>query len=170
MKVVDVKVVRSKGHAVAVIKLKENMEIYTSPGVLNIGHIISDTLMIMEVPKRYDRIDPLDHIEEIRKDLGLPDNTVGFMTAAEIEYVTVFKETEFEGFYTSGEGPPGLGNRVIAGDVNNDMEERLIRSAEKEKRIRSRPPGTINIIAISPVPLTETAKLNAFIAVTEAKT
>jgi alpha-ribazole phosphatase CobZ len=170
LKVADVKVVRSKGHAVAVIKLKENMEIYTSPGVLNIGHIISDTLMIMEVPKRYDRMDPLNHIEEVRKDLGLPDNTVGFMTAAEIEYVTVFKETEFEGFYTSAVVTAGIGNRVIAGDVINDMEERLIRSAEKEKRIRSRPPGTINIIAISPVPLTETAKLNAFIAVTEAKT
>jgi alpha-ribazole phosphatase CobZ len=168
--VADVNIVRSKGFPVAVIKLKEKMEILSSPGVLNIGNTASDTLMIMEVPKRYDRMDPLDHIEEVRKDLGLPEHTVGFMTAAEIEYVTVFKETEFDGMHTYAVVTAGIGNRVIAGDVIYDMEERLVRSDEKEKRIRSRPPGTINIIAVSPVPLTETAKLNAFIAVTEAKT
>jgi alpha-ribazole phosphatase CobZ len=165
-----VRIVKSKGFPVAVIKLREKMEIYTSPGVLNIGHTISDTLMIMEVPKRYDRMDPLNHIEEIRKDLGLPGDTVGFMTAAEIEYVTALKETEFEGYRTYAVVTAGIGNKVIAGDVIYDMEERLIRSAEKEKRIRARKIGTINIIGISPVPLTETAKLNSFIVMTEAKT
>jgi len=168
--IADVKIVKSKGFPVAVIKLKEKMEILTSPGVLNIGHKISDTLMIMEVPKLYDRRDPVDHIEEIRKDLGLPDHTVGFMTAAEIEYVTAIKETDFEGMHTCAVVTAGIGNRVIAGDVIYDMDERLVRSIEKEKRIRARKIGTINIIAISPVPLTETAKLNAFIAITEAKT
>jgi alpha-ribazole phosphatase CobZ len=168
--VVDVKVVRYKKTPVAVIKLKERMEISASPGVLNIGNVISDTLMIMEVPKRYDRNDPLDHMEEVRKGLGLPDNTVGFMTAAEVEYVTTLKETDFEGMRTSAVVTAGIGNRVIAGDIIYDMEERLVRSEEKERIIRSRKPGTINIIAISPAALTEPAKLNAFIMITEAKT
>ena len=168
--IVDIKIVKSKGFPVAVVKLKEKMEILTSPGVLNIGDRISDTLMIMEVSKLYDRMDPMDHIEEIRKDLGLPDDTVGFMTAAEIEYVTAVKETEFEGMHTCAVVTAGIGNRVVAGDVIYDMEERLVRSVEKEKRIRARRVGTINIIAISPSALTETAKLNAFIAITEAKT
>ena len=168
--IADVNILRSKGFPVAVIKLKEKMEVLTSPGVLNIGPMISDTLMIMEVPKLYDRRDPVDHIEEIRNDLGLPDDTVGFMTAAEIEYVTSVKETDFEDMHTCAVVTAGIGNRVIAGDVIYDMDERLVKSLEKEKRIRARKIGTINIIAISPVPLTETAKLNAFIAITEAKT
>jgi alpha-ribazole phosphatase CobZ len=168
--IADVNIMRSKGYPVAVIRLKERMEILTSPGVLNIGSVISDTLMIMEVPKLYDRMDPVDHIDEIRKDLGLPDDTVGFMTAAEIEYVTAVKETDFEGMHTCAVVTAGIGNRVVAGDVIYDMDERLVKSLEKEKKIRARKIGTINIIAMSPVPLTDTAKLNAFIAITEAKT
>ena len=167
---VDVKVMRAKGHPVAVIRLGEKMEIYSSPGVSNIGNTVSDTLMIMEVPKLYDRKDPQNHIEEIRKDLGLPDNTVGFMTAAELEYVTTLEETEFEGMRTFTVATAGLGNQVEAGEVIEDMDARLVRSLEKEKRIRSRRPGTIITIGISPVPLTEGAKANSFIVMTEAKT
>jgi len=162
--------VRSKGHPVAVIKLSEKMEIFSSPGVSNLGNTISDTLMIMEVPKLYDRRDPLDHLEEIRKDLKLPDNTVGFMTAAELEYVTTIEETEFEGMRTIAVATAGLGNQTEAGDVIEDMDARLIRSLEKEKKIRARRPGTIITIAISPVPLTDAAKANSFIVMTEAKT
>jgi len=167
---VDVKIVRSKGHTVAVVRLGGKMEIFSSPGVSNTGNAISDTLMIMEVPKTYDRKDPVNHIEEIRKDLGLPDGTVGLMTAAELDYVTTVEETDFEGMHTYAVATAGLGNQVIAGDVIEDMDARLVRSLEKEKRIRARRPGTINVIAISPVALTDAAKANAFIVITEAKT
>jgi alpha-ribazole phosphatase CobZ len=167
---IDVKVVRSKGFTVAVVKLKEKMEIFTSPGVTNIGNTISDTLMIVEVPKLYDNHEPQEDMERVRKDLGLPENTVGLMTAAELDYVTAVEETEFEGMRTSVVATAGLGNQVIAGDVIEDMDERLMRSLEKEKKIRSRKPGTINIIAIFPTALTDAAKANAFIMITEAKT
>jgi len=171
--VVDVKIVSTNGIPVAVIKLEEKMEILSS-AVMNHGSVVSDTLMIMEVSKRYDSRDPLGDIDKVRKDLDLPKNTVGFMTAAEIEYVTAFKRTEFEGAHTSAVVTAGLGNRVIAGDVIYDMDERLDRSVEKEKRIRAGKKlgkiGTINIIGISPVPLTEAAKVNSFIVMTEAKT
>jgi alpha-ribazole phosphatase CobZ len=168
--VVDVNIVRSKGYPVAVIRLKEKMEVFCSPGVSNTGNTISDTIMIMEVPKRYSRNDPADHINEIRTDLGLPDHTVGLMTAAEIEYVTTVKKTDFEGMHTCAVVTAGIGNRVTAGDLIDDMEERLVRSEEKEKKIRSGKIGTINIVAVSPVPLTDAAKGNAFITITEAKT
>ena len=164
------KVVKAKGHPVAVIKLNEKMEIYSSPGVSNLGNTISDTLMIMEVPKMYDRRDPLVHLEKIRKELDLPKNTVGFMTAAELEYVTTLEETEFDGMRTFAIATAGLGNQVEAGDVIEDMDARLERSLEKEKKIRSRRPGTIITIVISPVPLTDAAKANSFIVMTEAKT
>jgi len=171
--IVNVELMISNGFPVAVVRLKEKMEIFSS-AVLNHGHVISDTLMIMEVPKRYDSRDPLGDIERIRIDLKLPDKTVGFMTAAEIEYVTSLKGTEFEGMQTFAVVTAGLGNRVIAGDLIYDMEERLIRSAEKEIEIRKKRKiekfGTINIIGISPLPLTDAAKINSFIVMTEAKT
>jgi alpha-ribazole phosphatase CobZ len=168
--IVDVKLVRSKGHSVAIIKLHEKMEIFSSPGVSNTGSAISDTLMIMEVPKTYGCKDPLKHIEEIRKDLRLPDDTVGFMTAAEIDHVTTLEETEFEGMRTFAVATAGLGNQTEAGDVIEDTDVRLLRSMEKEKKVRAKRPGTIITIAISPVPLTEAAKANSFIVMTEAKT
>jgi len=167
---VDVKIEHSGGSTVAVVRLKEKMEIFCSPGVSNVGNTISDTLMIMEVPKMYDNPDPLSDIERVRKDLGLPESTVGLMTAAELDYVTAFEETQFEGIRTYAVATAGLGNQVIAGDVIYDMDARLARSLEKEKRIRARRPGTINIIAVSPVALTDAAKANALIVITEAKT
>ena len=167
--IADVKIMYSGGSPAAVIKLKEKMEILSS-AVTNHGHVISDTLIIMEVPKLYESDDPEGDLERVRKDLGLPEGTVGFMTAAEIEYVTAFKETDFEGSRTFAAATAGLGNRVIAGDEIFDMDERLQRSVEKEKKIRSRKIGTINIIAVSPVPLTDAAKVNSFIVITEAKT
>ena len=169
----DVKIEYSGKTPVAVIRLKEKMEILSS-AVTNSGNVISDTLMIMEVPKLYDDPDPAADLERVRKDLGLPESTVGFMTAAEIEYVTAFKETDFEGMHTTVVATAGLGNKVIAGDEIFDMDARLVRSAEREKLIRAGKKlgkiGTINILAISPVALTDAAKVNAFIVITEAKT
>ena len=173
MFVAEVKIEYSGDSPVVVVKLKEKMEILSS-AVINHGNVISDTLMIMEVPKMYNDPDPEGDIERVRKDLGLPENTVGFMTAAEIEYVTSFKETEVDGFCTSAVVTAGIGNKVIAGDEIFDMDERLARSVEREKLIRAGEKlgkiGTINILAISPEALTDAAKVNAFIVITEAKT
>jgi alpha-ribazole phosphatase CobZ len=168
----EVKILHSGGTPVAVIRLKERMEIMSS-AVMNRGVAVSDTIMIMEVPKLYDSMDFMGDLEKVRTDLDLPKSTVGFMTAAEIEYVTTIKNTEFDGVTTTAVATAGLGNRVTAGDVIHDMDARLERSLEKEKRIRAgKMPsiGTINIIAISPVPLTDAAKVNSFIVLTEAKT
>ena len=168
----DIKIEYADGTPVAVLRMKEKMEVLSS-AVTNHGNAVTDTFMIMEVPKRYDSEDWLGDIEKVRKKLGLPAHTVGFMTAAEVEFVTAFKETDFEGMGTCALATAGTGNRTVAGNEIFDMEERLDRSVEKEKRIRAGkrlPIGTINIIAFSPVPLTDAAKVNALIVLTEAKT
>jgi adenosylcobinamide amidohydrolase len=168
---VDVKIVLSGDFPVAVVKLHEEMEILSS-AVINNGFVVSDTLFIMEVPKRYDCADPFGDIEKVRTDLGLPGNAVGFMTAAEVEYVTSFKETIFEGMRTFAVVTAGLSNHVIAGDTIENLEERLDASLEKAKvmKAKAKKIGTINIIGVSPVPLADAAKVNSFIAMTEAKT
>jgi alpha-ribazole phosphatase CobZ len=160
---VDLKIVRH-GLPVAVIRLNERMEIFSS-AVMNGGRTVADTLMIMEVPKLYDRRDPQDHIESVRIALGLPDDTVGFMTAAEVEEVISVAETTYNGIRTISVATAGLTNVVTAGDIIENADEKIRESMKKRKR-----PGTVNTIGISPLPLTDAAKVNLVMTMTEAKT
>lgn len=150
---------------VAIIRLSERMEVFSS-AVMNSGHTTTQTLMIMEVPKFYDRRDPLNHMNDVRKTLGLPEDTVGFMTAAEVDEVISVGETTFNGVRTISVATAGLTNVVTAGDVIENIDEKIIESMKKRKQM----PGTINIIGISALPLTDGAKANAIIMMTEAKT
>ena len=150
---------------VAIIRLSERMEVFSS-AVMNSGHTTTQTLMIMEVPKFYDRRDPLDHIDSVRKTLGLPEDTVGFMTAAEVDEVISVGETTFNGIRTISVATAGLTNVVTAGEILENIDEKIIESMKKRKQR----PGTINIIGISTLPLTDGAKANAIIMMTEAKT
>ena len=152
---------------VAIISLSEKMEVFSS-AILNGGHAVTDRLMIMEVPKNYDDRDPLTHIKKVRDILKLPDHTVGLMTAAEVKDVVSFSETLYKDVRTFSVATAGLTNIVTAGDVIEDMEERMEKSM-KNRKARYRP-GTINIIGISTIPLTDAAKANAIITMTEAKT
>lgn len=152
---------------IAVIRLSERMEVFSS-AMMNGGHAVTDTLMIMEVPKRYDNPDPLTHIKKIRDNLGLPYDTVGFMTAAEVDEVISISETSHNDTRTFSVATAGLTNIVTAGDVIDDMEERMEKSVKNRKaRFKA---GTINIIGISTLPLTDMAKANAIMTMTEAKT
>ncbi|MDL2231856.1 phosphatidylglycerophosphatase A [Porphyromonadaceae bacterium OttesenSCG-928-L07] len=150
--------------AVAVIRLEEEHEVLSS-AVLNGGHCVTDTLMIMEVPKMYDCSDPLGHITRIRDELGLPENTVGFMTAAEVADVATLTATDYNGTTTHAVATAGLSNIVTAGDVITDMDARLERSLKRRSKV-----GTINIIGIVPFPLSDEGRVNSFIVMTEAKT
>lgn len=152
---------------VAVVVLGERMEVLSS-AVMNGGHCVTDTLMIMEVPQLYDDADPLAHIMRVRDELGLPEDTVGFMTAAEVRDVVSLATSEFNGTVTHSVVTAGLTNIVTAGDTIEDMEERLRRSVDE--RIAKHLAGTINIIGIAESPLTDEAKVNSFIVITEAKT
>ncbi|HIJ00216.1 MAG TPA: hypothetical protein HA366_01635 [Candidatus Methanomethylophilaceae archaeon] len=158
----------SMGFEVAVIKLNQMMEVLSS-AMRNGGDNMTDTFVIIEVPKLYDHRNPTEDMEAVCKDLGLPDHAVGFMTAAEIRLVLTVCDSEYDGAHCKAVVTAGLSNHVKAGDIITDMPERLSKSLEKAKERKQRY-STINIIAISDSPLSMAAKMNASIVVTEAKT
>lgn len=152
--------------AVAVIRLSEKMEVFSS-ALLNGGSGITDTLFIMQVPHGYDCTDPMSTIQCTRERHGLPADSVGMMTAAEVKYVFSSITSEYGGVSTMAAVTAGLSNHVVAGDVLENWEERSRISMERFRALHG---GTINIIGISPLPLTEEGKINLVMAMTEAKT
>lgn len=155
-----------EGSDVAVIRLKEKMEVLSS-AVLNGGDSVTSCLFIMEVPKNYMCDDPVEHAEKVRRGLGLPPDSVGFMTAAEVRYVFNTKLTEYSGASAFAAVTAGLSNQVIAGDILEDWDRRSKLSLERSKALHA---GTINIVGILSIPMTQAAKVNIIIAMTEAKT
>lgn len=162
----DCEILSYEGHDVAVIRLKDRMEVLSS-AILNGGNRSTDCLFIMEVVKNYLCDDPAGHAERVRKGLGLPPDSVGFMTAAEVRYVFNTEVTEYSGVSAFAAATAGLSNQVVAGELLEDWERRSKLSKERSKALLA---GTINIIGISPLPMTCAAKVNILIAMTEAKT
>ncbi|MGE4577845.1 MAG: adenosylcobinamide amidohydrolase [Candidatus Methanomethylophilaceae archaeon] len=162
----DCEILSFDGYDVAVIRLKDEMEVLSS-AVLNGGEGLTRCLFIMEVPKNYMCGNPAGHAESVRKGLGLPPDAVGFMTAAEVRYVFNTKLTEFSGTSAFAAVTAGLSNQVVAGELLEDWERRSKLSSERSKALHA---GTINVIGVSSVPMTEAAKVNIMIAMTEAKT
>ncbi|MFA7342643.1 MAG: phosphatidylglycerophosphatase A [Candidatus Methanomethylophilaceae archaeon] len=158
----------SQNHPVAVIRFNQMMEVLSS-AMRNGGDTRTDTFVFVEVPKMYDHPDPQKELDTIYSELRIPSHAVGFMTAAEIKQVLTVCDNEIDGMRTKCIATAGLSNRVVAGEIIDDMPDRLRRSVEKAEERRRRM-GTINIIGVSAVPLTMEAKLNSFIVATEAKT
>ncbi len=151
--------------ATAIIRFTEKMEVLSS-APYNGGHAVTDTVFIMQVPH--------DYSGDYRKDLavkvgqyGLPADSVGFMTAAEVKYVF----SEAEKAFGTGEvyvaATAGVTNCVEAGNALDRWEEKSARSAEIYRRLIA---GTINILAVSSVPLDDAGKINMMIPLVEAKT
>jgi alpha-ribazole phosphatase CobZ len=97
---------------------------------------------------------------------GIPEHAVGFMTAAEVKYVFSTVETDYEGCVTFAAVTAGLSNHVVAGELLENWEERFRISQERYRMLVG---GTINIIGISSVPLTDAAKINIMMPIIEAK-
>ena len=157
----------SNNTPVQVVRFKNEMEILSST-IYGGGLTKSSTIIIIQVPKNYCCENPIDDVIEIIKNLNLPKNTVGFMTAAEVEYVFnvkhgVCKDSEAYAIVTAG-----LSNQVIAGDELLDWETRHQLSLKRSAKLYKA--GTINTIVVSPLKLSPAGKVNAVIASTEAKT
>ena len=161
----DVSIMEDGEMATAVVRLTERMEVLSS-AALNGGHTIADTFFIMQVPHKYDSEDYMADIHRTRKLHGLPDDAVGFMTAAEVKYVFSTSENTHEGVETFAAATAGLSNHVVAGDLLDNWEERYRISQERYRMLIG---GTINIIGISPYPLTDAAKINIMAPIVEAK-
>ena len=145
------------GNTVAVIRLSRRMRVLSS-ALMNGGETVTDTFLFMQVPKGYDNRDPLSEIAEVARVLDLPDDTVGFMTAAKVDKVFQTREGGYNGAKASAAVTAGVCNAVVAGELIEDVEAIL------RPRV-----GTINIVAISSSPLSKKAMVNAVMTVTEAK-
>lgn len=111
------------------------------------------------VPPSYARTDPDRHVLELARVGGLVGRGVGMLTAADLDRVEYGDDGGAEVAATVGMGRPAWAAAPESG---------VDRPAEPEP-VAYRP-GTINILAAVPVPLTDAALVNAVITVTEAKT
>ena len=152
--------------ATAVIRFTERMEVLSS-APYNGGHASTDTIFIMQVAHDFSCPDYLAVLKDKIRQYSLPEDSVGFMTAAEVKYV--FSEAEES--YGEGEvyvaSTAGVTNCVCAGEPLTDWERKSARSAEIYRKLIA---GTINIVAVVPFPLTDAGKINAMIPLVEAKT
>jgi adenosylcobinamide hydrolase len=155
------------GMPVAVISFSRKMEALCST-VLNGGMVITDTAVIIQVPPNYDCKDPKVDIARVMNHLSLPDDSIVFMTAAEVDHVMIRVDHAYNGEEACAIVTAGLSNQVIAGDELQDWERRHALSQKRREALMK--VGTINTIVILPKPLTDAAKVNAVIAATEAKT
>ena len=156
------------GWSVAVIELNERMDILSSC-FLNGGLTDTSTIVIIQVDPDYFH-DPVADAKKVLDALSLPPDTVCFMTAAEVYRVFTIERANHNGYDCLALVTAGLSNQVVAGEEILDWEERKKLSAKRHKLIADLyPPGTINIIGIVSEPMTDSAKVNSFIAMTEAK-
>ncbi len=158
-------VVECQGLSVGVVRFSETMEAM-SCAILNGGTTEADAMFIMQVPHDYNHDNPMAHAASIRDELGLPKNSVGMMTAAEVGYVFNKQEQEYEGFTVGAICTAGLSNHVVAGDVLDDWHSRHLVSLARAAKMMA---GTINIALVTEVPLTEVGKINMFMPLVEGK-
>ncbi len=153
------------GLGVGIVKFTETMEVLSS-AVLNGGITEADALFIMQVPHDYDCSDPMKDIIRVRDAFGLPENSVGMMTAAEVQYVFNVKEAEYGGSNACAIVTAGLSNQVVAGEPLVDWESAHKISLKRAAKMMA---GTINIAVVVETPLSYEGKVNLFIPLVEAK-
>lgn len=163
----------SDGMPLRIIRFAERMDVLSS-AIYNGGHVESSCIIIMQVPKDYMTDDPAADVQKVVDDLGLPSDTIGLMTAAEVEYVFNIERGEHNGRVAYAAVTAGLSNQVVAGDVLLNWEERHRISLKKSEALCEHGTiyhaGTINTVAVLDSPLSMAGKANAIIAATEAKT
>jgi adenosylcobinamide amidohydrolase len=106
------------------------------------------------VPRDYARTDLPAHVDEIAAQFGLTGEGVGMLTAADVRTWTQAEDGGVHAVATVGLGLP-----VPAAAP---AERTVLQTATRV--------GTINILVVLPVPLTDPALVNAVLTATEAKT
>ncbi|WP_075901148.1 adenosylcobinamide amidohydrolase [Actinomadura sp. CNU-125] len=124
-----------------------------------------------QVPGGYSRTDPVAHLDELAASHGLAGPGVGMLTAAAVE-----RDGAGRGRRRRGGGDRGPAGPDVGGGAGGRARPRTGTDAPRRPRPRPRGetatwrPGTINVLAVVPVPLTDAALVNAVVTVTEAKT
>ena len=156
------------GWSVAVIEFSERMDVLSSC-FLNGGLAETSTIVIIQVNPDYFN-DPVKDAQKVLGALDLPSDTVCFMTAAEVYRVFTKERVNHNDYDCLALVTAGLSNQVVAGEEITDWDERKKLSVKRHQQIAALyPPGTINIIGVVSQPMTDSAKVNSFIAMTEAK-
>lgn len=150
-----------------IVRFGSDMDIISSAAYFG-GHVTSRNVVFAQVDKDFDCPDLEGYILDMLTELGLPKDTVVLLTAAEVEYVFTVEKGEYRGREEYAVVTAGLSNQVVAGDELTDWDERHRISLERSRALYH--PGTINIMSIFRESLDPAAKVNAVIAVTEAKT
>jgi adenosylcobinamide amidohydrolase len=103
----------------------------------------------VQVPSDYERTDPLQHLVELADAAGCVGPGIGFLTAARVDRFTTGSDECVEAYATVG------------------LQLPIWSAAPKA---HGRPcPGTINIVVLAPVALSDAALVNAATTATEAK-
>lgn len=117
------------------------------------GMGLRDWILNVEVDLLYDRLDPEAHLAEVAAARGLdPQRGVGLLTAASVRR---HRSAYVEGVEVVA--TVGLSHPVNAADSDGAGREGAVR------------PGTINIVALLPVPLAPGGLVNTVVTITEAK-
>lgn len=157
----------SCGMPVQVVRFDHDMDVLSS-ATYNGGRMVTRTVIFAQVAKDFRCDDFQGYIHSLIGDLGLSSDTVVFLTAAEVEYVFTVEEGVYRDRSEYAVVTAGLSNQVIAGDELLDWESRHALSERRSAALYH--PGTINVMAVFREPLDHSAKVNAVITATEAKT
>jgi adenosylcobinamide amidohydrolase len=142
-----------------------------SSTVLGGGIGVRRWVLNAQVPIDYARTDPAHHLEQLARDAGCDGPGVGFLTAAGVEHCEHAADDGVEVSATVGihlpvwaAAPP----EISAVGTSSPKESASTRQRTRDAVASG--PGTINIVAFSPLALVDAALVNAVITVTEAKT
>jgi adenosylcobinamide hydrolase len=147
------------GKPVAIVRLPGRYRVLSST-IMGGGFTETDTLFILEVKMGYDNCRPESDLEEVVQRYSLPEDAVGFMTAADVNRVLTVKRDELNGKRAIVIATAGVTNAVYAGER---LPQEIIDLLPKHVA------GTINIIAILDSPVQDCGLAGGFITATEAK-
>ncbi|MBN1110135.1 MAG: adenosylcobinamide amidohydrolase [Methanomassiliicoccales archaeon] len=126
--------------------------------ILNGGLGSTDSVLMVQVPMHYDHANPVAHLRQLVSELGMPPDTVCFMTAADLHRAFSAEEVCHNGTSAIALVTAGISNSINAGE------------SSREGMVPHRQVGTINIVVITDKPLEDCGLANAIMTVTEAKT
>ncbi len=157
----DVKIEKGEylGKPVVIVRLPGRYRVLSST-IMGGGFAETDTLFILEVKMGYDNNRPEEDLEEVCRRYSLPDDCVGFMTAADVNRVLTIKRDEVNGKKVIAVITAGVTNAVYAGER---LPQEVIDLLPKHVA------GTINIIAVVDQPIQDCGMAGGFITITEAK-
>ncbi len=123
-------------------------------------------ILNMHVPKNYDCRAPAEDLNAMARELGIVEPFVGMMTAARLDRAQVIVERDLQTRVVAIV-TVGLSNPTAAGIETTHASPG---SAAEKDASPLQEPGTINMILVVDARLPRSARVNAIITATEAKT